>query len=126
MLSDSSTEAYFSHHLLAEKLATFSAAERQNAVKIANLDICSVLGRMVADDDPEELISALCEQAIYLLLNRDALYEAANRELASESIDGLGSRSYRKTAQTQTGNLSRRAKELLTPFTTGCLTLKRG
>ena len=90
MLSDSSTEAYFSHHLLAEKLATFSAAERQNAVKIANLDICSVLGRMVADDDPEELISALCEQAIYLLLNRDALYEAANRSSLRSRSTGSG------------------------------------
>ena len=126
MLSDSSAENYFSNHLLAAKLATFSAAERQNAVRIANTDICSVLGRMVEDSDPAELIAALCEQAIYLLLNRDTLYEAPDRELASEKIDGLGSRSYRKSTAPRTGNISGRAKELITPFITGTMNLKRG
>lgn len=126
MLSDNSAEVYFSNHLLAEKIATFSTAERQSAIKTANIDICSVLGRMVEDDDPAELISALCEQAIYLLLNRDALYEMHDREIASETIDGIGSRTYRKTSTGFGGNLSRRAKELLTPFITGNLTLKRG
>lgn len=126
MLSDSSAMIYFSSHLMAEKLAGFSAAEKQSAVKLANLDVASLLGREVNDDDPAELVAAVCEEAIHLLFCRDTLYEDPKREIASEKIDGLGSRSYRRNTARTAGVLSGRARELVEVFLSGSINLKRG
>ena len=63
-------EDFFTNHLLKEKFFEFSVSARTAAVSAAKRDITAALKLTEFPDDPGELITAaVCEQAIYLLLN---------------------------------------------------------
>ncbi len=126
MISDTFLQNYFDRHLLASTLNAFSAAEKSAACFTADLDVAAVFGRSVNDDDGALLCAAVAEQAIHLLLHRDALSPAeTQKDLISESIDGVGSRTYR-VGRREMEMLCERARSLLSGATTGQLALKRG
>ena len=63
-------DEYFSNHLLKERLFEFSDEQRQAAVTAATLDITAALKSETFPTAPGTLVlSAVFEQAIYLLLN---------------------------------------------------------
>lgn len=63
-------DEYFANHLLKERLFEFSDAQRSAAVAGATLDVTAALKLEEFPAEPAALIvSAVFEQAIYLLLN---------------------------------------------------------
>lgn len=63
-------DEYFAAHLLKERLFEFSDEQRRAAVSAAALDITAALKLETFPAEPAALIlSAVFEQAIYLLLN---------------------------------------------------------
>ena len=87
---------------------------------LAEIDITSCLGVEHLPDDAE-IQYAWYEQAAYLLTQADC---GNGAELAAESIDGVGSRTYRARRRNW---LAPRAERLLTPLLAARLgALKRG
>lgn len=126
MISDTTLQNYFNRHLLAPALNAFSAAERSAACFTADLDVAAVFGRSVNDGDDALLCAAVAEQTIHLLLHRDSLSPAETQtDMVSETIDGIGSRSYR-VSRREPELLCERAKTLLSGAMTTQLSLKRG
>ncbi|MBE6363434.1 MAG: hypothetical protein E7054_07250 [Lentisphaerae bacterium] len=63
-------DEYFANHLLKERLFEFSDEQRRAAVTAATLDVTAALKLETFPSEPAALIlSAVFEQAIYLLLN---------------------------------------------------------
>ena len=93
---------YFVCHLEREKWNNFSLEDRLAAVSMAEDDVMYELGLRELDSTDRLLMCAIAEQALYLAVNRDRARRAAVRTtggLKSETIEGLGSRSYyRSTA----------------------------
>ncbi|GEM_PF-5884403 len=126
MISEETLQNYFNCHLLATELNAFSATEKSAARFSADLDVAAVLGRSVGDDDDALLIGAVSEQAIHLLMHRSALTRPeSTSELSSESIDGVGSRSYH-ICRRDPERLCERAKAYLDGALTPRLAIQRG
>ncbi|MCQ2377600.1 MAG: hypothetical protein MJ016_00105 [Victivallaceae bacterium] len=127
MISETVLQAYFNTHLLCEELNGFSTAEKQAALNAADLDVAAELGRPVTDEDDALLRAALAEQTIHLLLHRDALSGVPDRRIVSESIDGVGSCTYKVAENVSSSTLGSRARALLAGATlSGALQIKRG
>ena len=62
-----------------------------SAVKMAANDVNSQLDSPPVEDSAD-YIAAVCEQAVFLLVHKDDLTQ--KQTLLSETIDGLGSRTY--------------------------------
>ena len=74
-------DEYFANHLLKERLFEFSDAQRRAAVFVATLDITAALKLEEFPAEPADLIvSAVFEQAIYLLLNPHIVASAADAD----------------------------------------------
>ena len=89
---------------------------------MAETDVLLRLGMDELNIEQTGQLAAVCEQAVYLCHNRDQLNLPAN--LASESIEGAGSRSYRTSS---TGELfSPRAASIIRHITGGGNNISRG
>ena len=91
MISIEKAQEYFNCHLLGEFFFESGESQMLSALRMAENDIRSRLVREAAEDD-SCYVAAVCEQAVFLLAHKDQLTE--NKTVVSESIEGLGSRSY--------------------------------
>lgn len=90
-------QEYFLCHLEKKKWDRLETDDRQAAVAMAEEEITRELGLTAADTDDRLLMCAIAEQAIYLADQYARAHAAEERhagQLKSESIEGLGSRSY--------------------------------
>ena len=91
MITLSCADEFFSGHPLQSRYLEFSAAERGAAVTTAARDVAAALQLESLPETPgDNIISAVCEQAIYLLLNVQVLTGAA----PSGSESNLSPRAY--------------------------------
>ena len=104
---------YFSNHIAKEKFLSFSDDEQRAALRTAATDLatCGVTG--ITANSPEMLRFALFEQALFILCRKDD-YVNSNKELLSESIDGVGSCRYSDGSCPP--NVSLRAYNLIEAF----------
>ena len=115
---------YFQNHLLGELFLESSPEKMISALRMAEQDIGSQLLFPVDTAQPC-YIAAVCEQAVYLLTSGDEL--TANRILLSETVEGLGSRSYAANQDHRSACLAPRARLYLAHLTeSGSVTLARG
>ena len=91
MISIETAVEYFQNHLLGEIFLESSPEQRQAALAMAELDIAGYLDRLPGEEE-RLFAAAVCEQAVYLLSHRESLTE--RKVLISETVEGLGSRSY--------------------------------
>lgn len=91
MITLADTERYFACHLYSGQYNCATLEQRTGALQMACLDLQGELGDLSIF--PRELIlAAVCEQMIYLLVNSGQFTVAKN--LVSEHVEGIGSRSY--------------------------------
>ena len=92
MLTIENADEYFSRDLQQQQWSALSAEQKDAALKMAADDIC---GRLKTADLDETYVFQLCaayEQAVFLASNIDRL--TTEREIMSENIEGVGSRTY--------------------------------
>jgi len=82
---------YFASHLLGELFLESDSALASSALTMAGRDVASQLV-LPADGSDRRYIAAVCEQALFLLTRKEHLLDA--QAVLSESVEGLGSRSY--------------------------------
>ena len=93
MISINALNAFFNEHLLKVEYFAFDAEQRLAALRMAENDIASELGRRPDEASYLEL-AAVGEQAVHLLRHGG---NGENSALASERVEGVGSRTYMKT-----------------------------
>ena len=91
MISIESAKEYFDCHLLGEFFLESGEQLMLSAVKMAANDVNSQLSAPPCEDSAD-YIAAVCEQAVFLLVHKDELTQ--KQTLLSETIEGLGSRTY--------------------------------
>ena len=126
MISESYLEKYFARHPLSDKFLAAESSLRSAAFAAARRDLLAVLGR--EPDESEELAAAaLCEQTLHILLHPE-YFSAAEQELASESVSGIGRRTYFRNREgiTAAQRFSPRARDYLAAWLKPCGTLKTG
>lgn len=115
-------DAFFASHLEKNYWESQDETTRTACLTMAETDILMRLDLDEIDVEQTGHLAAVCEQAVYLCRNRDQLNLPAN--LASESIEGAGSRSYRTNS---TGELfSPRAASIIRRITGGGNIISRG
>ena len=99
---------YFKCHLQGRIWQNLSAEEQTAAVNMAETDISLAVGC----DDPDIgdllIFCAICEQALYLAMNRNETVPKRG-EIKSETIEGVGKREY---FEPSTGQNSRKVVQL--------------
>ena len=99
---------YFKCHLQGRIWQNLSAEEQTAAVNMAENDISLAVGC----DDPDIgdllIFCAICEQALYLAMNRNETVPKRG-EIKSETIEGVGKREY---FEPSTGQNSRKVVQL--------------
>ena len=93
MIDINALNAFFNEHLLKVEYFSFSAEARLAALRMAENDIASELGRAPEEEEYLEL-AAVGEQTVHLLRHGG---DGAGTQLASEKVEGVGSRTYRKS-----------------------------
>ena len=93
MVSINALNAFFNEHLLKMEYFAFDSEARLAALRMAERDIASEIGREPDENEYLEL-AAVGEQTVHLLRHGG---DGAGQELASERVEGVGSRTYRKT-----------------------------
>ena len=91
MIPIETVKEYFDNHLLGEFFLESGSDLMQSAVRMAENDVRSQLLLFVSENDAD-YIAAVCEQAVFLLVHKDEL--TPKQQLLSESIEGVGSRTY--------------------------------
>ncbi len=84
---------YFKCHLQGGFWQSLSVDEQTAAVNMAETDISLAVGCEDPDIGDLLIFCAICEQAIYLAMNRNAAVSSRG-ELKSETIEGVGKREY--------------------------------
>jgi hypothetical protein len=106
-------DAYFLNHPQGGKWReTAGAAARRGALEVAAADLAGYLAVAGIDLSIAGCREAVFEQALYLLNSSPA---GARGEIAAETIDGVGSRSYRNVSGDDRP-YSPRARMLLEPL----------
>lgn len=118
MLDTSRADEYFALHLRRSEWESKSEDERAAALNMAEQDVSLELGGSELDYGNPLAVAAVCEQALFLLENSAAgTAQIVNGALVSaESVDGIGSRTYRSgltEADFAIGNRARRFIEQL-------------
>lgn len=118
MLDTSRADEYFTLHLRHCAWESQSEEERAAALNMAEQDVSLELGGSELDYDNPLAVAAVCEQALFLLENSaSGAAQIVNGALVSaESVDGIGSRTYRSgltEADFAIGNRARRFIEQL-------------
>ena len=96
-------QEYFLCHLERKKWLRINLSDRQAAVALAEEEIMRELGLTSMDTDDRLLMCAVAEQALFLADSYERAHTAEERsagQLKSETIEGLGSRSYYPKAET--------------------------
>lgn len=118
MLDTSRADEYFALHLRRSEWEAKSEDERAAALNMAEQDVSLELGGSELDYGNPLAVAAVCEQALFLLENSaSGAAQVVNGALFSaESVDGIGSRTYRTgltEADFAIGNRARRFIEQL-------------
>ena len=118
MLDISRADAFFALHLRRSEWEAKSEDERAAALNMAEQDVSLELGGSELDYGNPLAVAAVCEQALFLLENSaSGAAQVVNGALFSaESVDGIGSRTYRTgltEADFAIGNRARRFIEQL-------------
>lgn len=118
MLDTSRADEYFALHLRRSEWEAKSEDERAAALNMAEQDVSLELGGSELDYGNPLAVAAVCEQALFLLENSaSGAAQVVNKALVSaESVDGIGSRTYRTgltEADFAIGNRARRFIEQL-------------
>lgn len=118
MLDTSRADEYFALHLRRSEWEAKSEDERAAALNMAEQDVSLELGGSELDYGNPLAVAAVCEQALFLLENSaSGAAQVVNGALVSaESVDGIGSRTYRTgltEADFAIGNRARRFIEQL-------------
>ncbi|MBQ4314454.1 MAG: hypothetical protein IJW08_05165 [Lentisphaeria bacterium] len=117
-------DAYFENHIAKNKYFSFDGNIRCCAIKTAATDLASCGVGGISSNSPEILRTALFEQTIFVLCHQED-YAAKEKEIVSESIDGIGSCRY--TPSGCPAHISPRAFALVNAFfRTGQNRLTRG
>lgn len=97
MLEPARADEYFALHLKRSEWEAKSEDERAAALAMAEQDVSLELGGSELDYDNPLAVAAVCEQALFLLENSvSGVAQVVNGALVSaESVDGIGSRTYR-------------------------------
>lgn len=93
MVSINTLNAFFNEHLLKTEYFSFDSEARLAALRMAEHDVASELGRE-PDESAYLELAAVGEQTIHLLRHGGS---GADAELASEHVEGVGKRTYRNT-----------------------------
>ena len=88
-------DEYFSARIGGAKWSAYSEAQRLAAAVSAADDVENELNGLEIDDSNPLHLGAVSEQALHLLESSENASTAA-ASLAAETIDGIGSRSYRE------------------------------
>ncbi len=95
MITRAAADSYFEVHLRGDEWTAIPEATRNAAVAMADSDVSGELGEMVLSDEEPLHVAAVSEQAIELVaVKDDNNHVPANMNITSESIDGVGSRTY--------------------------------
>lgn len=118
MLDPAKADEYFALHLRRSEWEAKSEDERTAALNMAEQDVSLELGGSELDYGNPLAVAAVCEQALFLLENSaSGAAQVVNGALVSaESVDGIGSRTYRTgltEADFAIGNRARRFIEQL-------------
>lgn len=118
MFDTSRADEYFALHLRRSEWEAKSEDERAAALNMAEQDVSLELGGSELDYGNPLAVAAVCEQALFLLENSaSGAAQVVNKALVSaESVDGIGSRTYRTgltEADFAIGNRARRFIEQL-------------
>ena len=118
MLDPAKADEYFALHLRRSEWEAKSEDERAAALNMAEQDVSLELGGSELDYGNPLAVAAVCEQALFLLENSaSGAAQVVNGALVSaESVDGVGSRTYRSgltEADFAIGNRARRFIEQL-------------
>ena len=118
MLDPAKADEYFALHLRRSEWEAKSEDERTAALNMAEHDVSLELGGSELDYGNPLAVAAVCEQALFLLENSaSGAAQVVNGALVSaESVDGIGSRTYRSgltEADFAIGNRARRFIEQL-------------
>lgn len=118
MLDPAKADEYFALHLRRSEWEAKSEDERAAALNMAEQDVSLELGGSELDYGNPLAVAAVCEQALFLLENSTSgAAQVVNGALVSaESVDGIGSRTYRTgltEADFAIGNRARRFIEQL-------------
>ena len=118
MLDPAKADEYFALHLRRSEWEAKSEDERTAALNMAEQDVSLERGGSELDYGNPLAVAAVCEQALFLLENSaSGAAQVVNGALVSaESVDGIGSRTYRSgltEADFAIGNRARRFIEQL-------------
>ncbi len=95
MLEMTRADEYFALHLKGGDWAAQSEETRRAALAMAEQDVSLELGGSELDYDNLSTVAAVCEQALFLLLSPDDAINPAAALLLAESVEGIGSRTFR-------------------------------
>lgn len=102
-------DSYLASHPNGDIYNTIKSSTQQGVVTLATEDIMAYLGsRELSSDDSVEM-GALSEQVLWILERN----RAKKSQVSSESIDGVGSRSYELSSQDYSSFIAPRAMALL-------------
>jgi hypothetical protein len=87
-------DIYFSKHLASAKWNGLTTEQKESALAMAESDILARLTAESIDETRINQLNAVYEQALFLAVNFDKLQRYDDAE--AESIDGVGSKTYRK------------------------------
>lgn len=112
MITIATADEFFTLHLLRSTWQTRSEQDRAAALKMAERDVSGELGGIEAVETDILMMEAVCEQAVYLLAFPEAI-NPKGAHLESESVDGVGSRTYRNGSNPAIGPRAARLIELI-------------
>lgn len=95
MLDLARADEYFVLHLRKSEWSAKSEEERGGALAMAEQDISLELGGTELDYANPFAVGAVCEQALFLLTSPEEGINPVSALIQSESVDGIGSRTYR-------------------------------
>lgn len=93
MLDLETAAAYFRNRYGAAEWDAATEDDRRKLLATAEADISAELGGCELDYALPAAVGAVCEQALFLLTDPNALRDASR--IAAESVEGIGSRTYR-------------------------------
>ncbi|MGF0036484.1 hypothetical protein [Victivallis vadensis] len=126
MLDTSRADEYFALHLRRSEWEAKSEDERAAALNMAEQDVSLELGGSELDYGNPLAVAAVCEQALFLLENSTSgAAQVVNGALVSaESVDGIGSRTYRSGLTEADFAIGNRARRFIEQFRGGPGTVK--
>ena len=113
MLDLARADEYFALHLQNAAWSAKSGEERAAALAMAEQDISLELGGAELDFANVFAVGAVCEQALFLLTSPEDGINPVSALIQSESVDGIGSRTYRSRSNPAIASRAERFLEQL-------------